>query len=86
MGNPNRVVSVRQAFEKAQEQGHTDFKKAVLVSDAFFPFDDNVRLAHSYGVETFIQPGGSLRDEEVLNTVAELKLKMAMTKTRHFRH
>lgn len=86
MGNPNRVVSVRQAFEKAREQGHTDFKQAVLVSDAFFPFDDNIRLAHSYGVETFIQPGGSMRDDEVLKAVSELKVKMAMTKTRHFRH
>jgi phosphoribosylaminoimidazolecarboxamide formyltransferase/IMP cyclohydrolase len=86
MGNPNRVVSVKQAFEKAQEEGHSDFKEAVLVSDAFFPFDDNIKLAHSYGVETFIQPGGSLRDPDVLKTVKELGLKMAMTQTRHFRH
>lgn len=86
MGNPNRVVSVEQAFEKAREQGHTDFKQAVLISDAFFPFDDNIKLAHSYGVETFVQPGGSMRDPEVLSTVNELGLKMAMTQTRHFRH
>lgn len=86
MGNPNRVVSVQQAFEKAREQGHRDFKSAVLISDAFFPFDDNIKLAHSYGVETFIQPGGSLRDAEVLKTVDEFGLQMAMTQTRHFRH
>ena len=45
MGNPNRLVSTEQAFSKAKENGHTHFDKIILVSDAFFPFPDNIEIA-----------------------------------------
>lgn len=86
MGNPNRLVSVKQAFEKAHESGFREVEKMQLISDAFFPFDDNIVLAHQYGVKEIIQPGGSIKDKEVIATVDRLGMSMAMTGKRHFRH
>lgn len=85
MGNPNRLVSVEQAVQKAQEN---DFSLAelILISDAFFPFVDTVEMAYQAGVKTIIQPGGSLRDEEVLKRAQELGIAMVMTGKRHFKH
>ncbi len=86
MGNPNRLVSISQAYEKAREIGISDFSDVALFSDAFFPFEDNILKAHDYGIQTFIQPGGSIKDNEVIMCVDRLNLKMATTQTRHFRH
>ena len=81
-GQPNRVVSVhlsqRIAGEKAQG--------CVLASDAFFPFPDNIELAAEAGVTAIIQPGGSIRDDEVIEAANEHGIAMVFTGVRHFRH
>jgi phosphoribosylaminoimidazolecarboxamide formyltransferase/IMP cyclohydrolase len=76
---------VRIAIEKAREHGH-DLHGAVLASDAFFPFADGPELALRAGVEAFIQPGGSKRDDEVVAAVEEAGAAMVFTHRRHFRH
>jgi phosphoribosylaminoimidazolecarboxamide formyltransferase / IMP cyclohydrolase len=86
MGNPNRLVSIEQAYQKARDNGVSDFSRLLLVSDAFFPFSDNIELASSYGVTHFVQPGGSIRDEEVIKAVEKIGGAMALTGVRHFRH
>ena len=86
MGNPNRLVSTQQAVEKAKENGHSDLSGALLVSDAFFPFRDNIDAAHAAGVTQVVQPGGSIRDEEVIAACNEFGMAMAVTGRRHFRH
>lgn len=86
MGNPNRLVSTQQALSKAQENGYTDLSKAVLISDAFFPFRDNIDIAHQSGITTIVQPGGSMRDQEVIDACNEYGIAMFFTGRRHFRH
>jgi phosphoribosylaminoimidazolecarboxamide formyltransferase/IMP cyclohydrolase len=86
MGNPNRLVSTEQAIAKAKENGIQDFGKAVLISDAFFPFRDNVDLANKFGIKALVQPGGSIRDEEVIEACNEHGMTMFFTGRRHFRH
>jgi len=60
--------------------------KCVMASDAFFPFDDNVVAAHEGGIRHIVQPGGSLRDADVIATADRLGLSLTFTGTRHFRH
>ena len=72
MGNPNRLVSTIQAIEKAKENKVNKLDEVILVSDAFFPFPDNVELAASYGIKNIIQPGGSLKDQVVIDCANEL--------------
>jgi phosphoribosylaminoimidazolecarboxamide formyltransferase/IMP cyclohydrolase len=81
-GQMNRVGSARIALESAGEKA----RGAVLASDGFFPFDDTVRLAASYGIKAVIQPGGSVRDEESITACDELGLAMVVTGRRHFLH
>ena len=59
---------------------------AVLASDAFFPFPDGVEVAARAGVTAIVQPGGSVRDRQVIETADRLKLAMCFTGVRHFRH
>jgi len=59
---------------------------AVMASDAFFPFADGIEAAAAHGVAAVVQPGGSIRDEEVIECCDRLGLVMALTGTRHFRH
>ncbi|HEX4746738.1 MAG TPA: bifunctional phosphoribosylaminoimidazolecarboxamide formyltransferase/IMP cyclohydrolase, partial [Gaiellaceae bacterium] len=84
-GQMSRVDSVRIALDKARELGHS-LDGAVLASDAFFPFPDGPQLALDEGVRTFIQPGGSKRDDEVIAAVAAAEGAMVFTGRRHFRH
>ncbi len=84
-GQTSRIDALRQAIEKAR-QFHFDLHGAVLASDAFFPFNDCVQIAHSAGIEAFIQPGGSLRDKESIAYCVEKTLAMVMTGMRHFKH
>jgi len=81
-GQMNRVQSVRLAAESAGERA----KGAVLASDAFFPFPDNVEVAAIAGVTAIIQPGGSVKDQEVIAAADRLGLAMVFTGMRHFRH
>lgn len=84
-GQQSRVDSVRIAIEKAHAHGH-DCHGAVLASDAFFPFPDNVELAAKAGISTLVQPGGSMRDQEVIDAAAKHGMSMLLTGRRHFKH
>jgi phosphoribosylaminoimidazolecarboxamide formyltransferase / IMP cyclohydrolase len=86
MGNPNRVVSMRQAVEKAHENGIKDLSDTVLVSDAFFPFPDNIGVAASAGIRYIVQPGGSVKDKDVIAACNDSDIAMTFTGRRHFRH
>ncbi|SJZ33607.1 bifunctional phosphoribosylaminoimidazolecarboxamide formyltransferase/IMP cyclohydrolase [Sediminibacterium ginsengisoli] len=84
-GQTSRIDALRHAIEKSK-QFNFDLKGAVLASDAFFPFNDCVQIAHAAGIEAFIQPGGSVRDKDSISYCVEHGLAMVMTGTRHFRH
>ena len=84
-GQMSRVVSTKIAFMKAEEEG-LDVTNCVLASDAFFPFRDNIDLAAEKGVSHIIQPGGSVKDEEVIEAAEENNLTMTLTGVRHFKH
>jgi phosphoribosylaminoimidazolecarboxamide formyltransferase/IMP cyclohydrolase len=84
-GQQSRVDAVRLAVEKAGEHGH-DLHGAVLASDAFFPFADGPQLALDAGVGAVIQPGGSRRDDDVVEAVRAAGAVMVFTGRRHFRH
>ena len=86
MGNPNRLVSMKQAVEKAHENGHKELAEAVLVSDAFFPFPDNIGVAAAAGIRYIVQPGGSVKDKEVIAACNDSDIAMTFTGRRHFRH
>ncbi len=73
------------AAQKASDAG-LSVKGSVMASDAFFPFRDNVDAAASHGVTAIIQPGGSIRDEEVIKAANEHGIAMVFTGVRHFRH
>jgi phosphoribosylaminoimidazolecarboxamide formyltransferase/IMP cyclohydrolase len=84
-GQMSRVDAVRIAVGKARELGH-DLRGAALASDAFFPFPDGPVLALEQGVRAIIQPGGSIRDDEVARAVEAAGAAMVVTGRRHFRH
>jgi phosphoribosylaminoimidazolecarboxamide formyltransferase / IMP cyclohydrolase len=81
-GQMSRVVSVEIALRKAGERS----KGAVLASDAFFPFPDNVELAAAAGVAAIVQPGGSVKDAESIAACDRHGIAMLFTGVRHFRH
>jgi phosphoribosylaminoimidazolecarboxamide formyltransferase/IMP cyclohydrolase len=81
-GQPNRVESVRIAAAKAGERA----AGSVLAGDAFFPFPDGPELAFAAGVTAIVQPGGSVRDDEVIAAANRAGAAMLFTATRHFRH
>jgi phosphoribosylaminoimidazolecarboxamide formyltransferase/IMP cyclohydrolase len=90
-GQTNRIWAAEQALERAQnvvKSGVTssDENATVLISDAFFPFDDTVRAAAKYGIKAIVQPGGSIRDEDSIKACDELGISMVFTGTRHFKH
>jgi phosphoribosylaminoimidazolecarboxamide formyltransferase / IMP cyclohydrolase len=82
-GQMSRVDSVRLAVEKA---GSRSLDGAALASDAYFPFADGPRIAVEAGVRAIIQPGGSVRDHEVVEAADEAGVTMVFTSRRHFRH
>lgn len=84
-GQTSRIDSLRQAITKAA-QFNFELNGAVLASDAFFPFNDCVQIAHAAGVSAFIQPGGSIRDKDSIDYCVEHKLAMVITGMRHFKH
>lgn len=84
-GQTSRIDSLRHAIEKAK-QFNFDLNGAVMASDAFFPFDDCVRMGHTEGVSAYIQPGGSIRDKDSIEYCKNNGLAMVMTGLRHFRH
>jgi phosphoribosylaminoimidazolecarboxamide formyltransferase / IMP cyclohydrolase len=85
-GQMSRVDSVRIAIEKAQTAQPALLAGAALASDAFFPFADGPELAIAAGVTAIIQPGGSVRDPEVIAAADQAGVAMVATDKRHFRH
>lgn len=85
MGQVNRVDAVRHALER-QKQFHPIAQGCVLASDAFFPFADSIEQIAQAGIRWVIQPGGSIKDEEVFAKARELKVNLVLTGQRHFRH
>lgn len=83
-GQMNRVGAAEIALNWARKHGHNS--NLTMASDAFFPFDDVVKLASEYGVTSIIQPGGSIRDEDSIKACDALGIKMVFTKNRHFKH
>ena len=84
-GQMSRINSARIAAIKAEHAG-LEIKGAVMSSDAFFPFRDGIDNAASVGISCIIQPGGSIRDEEVIAAADEHGMTMVFTGMRHFRH
>ncbi len=84
-GQTSRIDALRNAIDKAKQFG-ADTTGAALASDAFFPFDDCVRIAHTAGIDVFIQPGGSMRDSDSIEYCKVNNLAMVITGTRHFKH
>ena len=84
-GQMSRVISAEIANLKAKEES-LEVKGAVMASDAFFPFRDGIDKAASSGIAAIIQPGGSIRDEEVISAADENNIAMMFTSNRHFRH
>ena len=84
-GQTSRIDALRQSIEKAT-QFKFDLAGAVLASDAFFPFDDCVQIAHAAAIQAFIQPGGSIRDKDSIDYCIKNELAMVITGLRHFKH
>jgi len=84
-GQTSRIDALRHAIEKAK-QFDFDLVEAVMASDAFFPFNDCVKLGHAEGISAFIQPGGSIRDKDSIEYCKQNELAMVITGMRHFRH
>jgi len=100
-GQPNRVNATELAMKRCTENLKLEFNgreeereayiaremgRALLVSDAFFPFADNIEIAAQYGIKHIAQPGGSIRDKSVIRKCDELGLSMVFTGLRHFKH
>jgi len=84
-GQMSRVYSARIAAIKAKDENLT-VSGAVMASDAFFPFRDGIDSSTAEGIRAIIQPGGSVRDEEVIAAADEHDIAMVFTKMRHFLH
>ena len=85
VGQTSRVDALNQAIEKAKHFGF-DLNGCVMASDAFFPFADCVQIAHKYGINAVVQPGGSIKDNLSIDYCDENKMVMLMTGIRHFKH
>jgi len=84
-GQMSRVDSTKIAINKALENGF-ELKGAIMASDAFFPFPDCIQIASKYGIKGVIHPGGSIKDEEIIEEVNKLGMFMITTNKRHFYH
>ena len=73
-------------FKKQNNFNPSKIKNSIAASDAFFPFTDGINVLIRAGVKTIIQPGGSIRDQEVINAANKAKIKMFFTGIRHFNH
>lgn len=85
MGMTSRVDAAKAALNKAQDMGIST-QGAVLASEAFFPFRDSIDMAATAGISAIIEPGGSIRDDEVIKSANENKIALYFTGTRHFLH
>jgi len=85
-GQPSRLDSCKIAVQKAKQFQSSKIKNSIAASDAFFPFADGINALIKAGVKTIVQPGGSIRDQEVINAANKAKIKMIFTGIRHFNH
>ena len=89
-GQPNRLNSILLALEKTAgnllAEGKNNMENVTLFSDAFFPFEDYVELSNQYGIKVIVQPGGSIRDKQVIEKCDQFGISMIFTGTRHFKH
>ncbi len=85
-GQPSRLDSCKIAVQKAKQFRSSKIKNSIAASDAFFPFADGLSILIKAGVKTIIQPGGSIRDQEIINAANKAKIKMLFTSIRHFNH
>lgn len=85
MGQVNRVDAVEQAIQRWKTH-HSQAKDVALISDAFFPFPDSIEKASQAGIKWVLQPGGSMKDEEVKQTALRLGVNLILTGIRHFKH
>ena len=84
-GQMSRIDAVKIAVRKVSESG-LNLKGAIMASDAFFPFSDSVEIAAKAGISAIIQPGGSIKDEDVIKKADALGIAMVFTSIRHFLH
>ena len=85
-GQPSRLDSCKIAVQKAKQFQSSKIKNSIAASDAFFPFSDGINILIKAGVKTIVQPGGSIRDQEIINAANKAKIKMFFTGIRHFNH
>ena len=85
-GQPSRIDSCKIAIQKAKFFQSKKIKNSIAASDAFFPFADGIKLLIAAGINIIVQPGGSIRDQEVIDAADKAKIKMIFTNTRHFKH
>ena len=85
-GQQNRLDSCRIATQKARKFQPKNLINSIAASDAFFPFADGIKTLINAGVKTIVQPGGSIRDKEVIEAANKAKIKMVFTGIRHFNH
>ena len=85
-GQPSRLDSCRIATQKAMQFQPARIKNSIAASDAFFPFADGIKTLIKAGVKIIVQPGGSIRDQEVINEANKAGIKMVFTGIRHFKH
>lgn len=87
MGQPNRIDSLqRLTVPRFHLKENCKIEESVLISDAFFPFKDSVEACNEFGIKYIVQPGGSIRDEEVIAACNEYRIAMVFTGKRHFKH
>ena len=82
-GQTSRIWALKNAIENNKDK---NFEGAILASDAFFPFDDCVTLAHEVGIKAIVQPGGSMRDQDSIDACDKNSMTMVFTGVRHFKH
>ena len=85
-GQPSRLDSCKIATQKAKQFQSSKIKNSVAASDAFFPFADGITTLIKAGIKIIVQPGGSIRDQEVIKAADKAKIKMVFTGIRHFNH
>ena len=85
-GQPSRFDSCKIATQKARKFQPERLKNSIAASDAFFPFADGIKILINSGIKIIVQPGGSIRDKEVIEAANKAKIKMVFTGTRHFNH
>lgn len=87
MGQPNRIDSLqRLSIPRFNMKKGCVLEESVLISDAFFPFKDSVEVCNECGIKYIVQPGGSIRDAEVIDACNEFGIAMVFTGVRHFKH